>query len=229
MIIKCPECSKKISNEFINLKLGLAQCNSCDVSFSVSPKSNNTKREIKDGEHDLNIYQVGSGLTMSLSWKRETSSFEFLFLGFFAIFWNLVSHTVFWTFFNSGKDDSARFFPLIHVLIGLFIIYYFLAKLLNKTIIEINNGTLKVSIKPLPWLGNHELQTSNIEQVYVEKKVSYGKNNTPQVSYQLKVISEGTHIKIANKMNKYENARMIEQSIEARLGISDIDVENEHT
>lgn len=221
MIIKCPKCIKKISNEFVNLKLGLAQCNSCDVSFSISSNPSSIKKEIKDGEHDLIINDYGSTLHILFSWKKEVSAFELFFLGFFVIFWNIIAFVFVFALLNSNETNPIKYMPILHMFIGIVAAYLLVAQLLNKTLIIIENSKLKIKISPLPWLGNNELDTSKIEQVYVERHVPYEQNRVPQVRYRVKAVVDGYHVKVTGSLKRYENARMIEQVIESRLGVSD--------
>lgn len=226
MIIKCPECNKKISNTSINLNLGLAQCDDCDVSFSLKTNTS-LKENIKDGEHDLVVSDYGNTLSIIYNWRKEMNPLLLGFITFFAVFWNVVTWTVFLGAMNSADDNPAKYFPVLHASLGIGIIYFLIAIYLNKTVIEIDQGKLKIKIKPVLWLGNNELDTASIEQVYVERKVSYSKNGHPTYRFHVKAVVSGAHINLVKSITKYENARKIEELIEGRLGIRDKQVSAE--
>ena len=117
--------------------------------------------------------------------------------------------------------------PLLHVAVGIGLIYYVVAGWLNRTHIFVSRGKIAVRHRPIPWLGNKELKASNVRQLYVKEKFLRSRRG-PYVTYQVHALTRTRrNIKLVSGLETSEQALYIEQEIEKYLGIEDIPVEGE--
>jgi hypothetical protein len=146
----------------------------------------------------------------------------------FAIIWN----TVLFTFFHNNDEQTVgllRFLPLIHVAVGIGLIYYAIASILNKTDIFVSKEKLEVSHKPVPWLGNKTLDAKDIKQLYSKERISRNSNNNSNtVSYEIHVIGHsGSDTTLLKSLETSQQALYAEQEIEKFLGIKNKPVRGE--
>jgi hypothetical protein len=118
-------------------------------------------------------------------------------------------------------------FPLLHLAVGVFLTYYTVAGIYNRTIITVGQGTLSIQHGPLPWPGSRVLQASEISQLYCEENTSRGRNG-PQTSYRLSAVtSDNKKINLLTGFDSPDSARFLERQVEEWLGIRDRRVEGE--
>lgn len=138
----------------------------------------------------------------------------------FAAFWNLF--LLFWyqkALEASPQDSFILLFPLIHVGIGMGLIYSAATMFLNKSIVELVPGKLTVRHFPLPWRGNLALETRQIQQLYCEEKATTGQRGA-SFKYLLKaVLKDGNQMTILAAGIGKDEALFLEHSIEGKLGI----------
>jgi len=150
--------------------------------------------------------------------------------------WGMVLFCIFWDGFlvnwyrmslGRGAPLSMILFPLIHVTAGVVLTYSTVAHLFNATIITATRRALSIRHGPVPWIGNREIQASDIEQLYCGEKVSRGRNGT-SASYELcALMRDGGKVKLLSGLGEREEALFIEQRVEEQLGIADARVAGE--
>ena len=173
----------------------------------------------------LELLHEGSSIVIVRQWF----GWQVLLATAFAVFWNFF--LVMWysmTFaFGSGFGGMFAFaalFPLIHVAVGVGITYGALAGWINQTRIKVDQGKLSVRHGPLPWLGNKDLDGSDLKQLYSKEKVSRGRNSTT-TTYEVHVLTaNGKNIKLLGGLETSEQALYIEQEIERYFRIEDTPV-----
>jgi hypothetical protein len=152
-----------------------------------------------------------------------------LFLLFFAIAWD--AFLVNWYAIGLSSDDAPLImllFPIVHVAVGVGITYSALANLLNRTVLTVTRGTLRVKHSPLPWYPAPTIPTRDLEQLYVERAVSHTKNGTT-VRWILRAVTrEHTGLKVLPALDELSQALWLEQEIEDVLGIRDRPVAGEY-
>ncbi len=163
----------------------------------------------------VQVYQVGEVLQIVREWRNASH----IFLLGFGVFW-LVFTVPFLLFF--------LIFALPFIGIGIFMLYWGLAGVLNKTTIQIGQGWLVINHDPLPWLGAKRIETTNIVQLYTKEHISYSRNSGPNRTYQIYVIlHDRTQQDLLKDITDPQQALYIEQQIERYLGIADHPVSGE--
>ena len=180
---------------------------------------NSDKIKINKKKHEL---------TIQYKWFKLMA----FFLVFFCIFWD--GFLVAWYAglgMSDGIDIAFMLFPLIHVAVGVSLTYYTIALFVNKTTITVNTDSIAIKHAPLPWLGSKTVKTKDIEQLYVKEKANRGKNGTTY-TYQLfakqKGVAKALKILGGDIIGDAEDAQLIEQEMEAFLGIKDYQVRGEY-
>jgi hypothetical protein len=172
---------------------------------------------------NIRIEHRADGLTLSYRWF----SAKFIFLALFCLFWD--GFLVFWYGIALSQDAPwiMLVFPLLHLAVGVFLTYYTVAGIYNRTIITVGQGKLSIQHAPLPWPGSRVLQASEISQLYCEETTSRGRNG-PQTSYRLSAVtSDNKKINLLTGFDSPDSARFLERQVEEWLGIRDRRVEGE--
>ena len=178
-----------------------------------------------------------------------------VFLAFFSVFWNgflVVWYSIVLQMFHraapgvdSGYGASSELsaetlshgtawvfatFPLLHVAVGLGMIYYTITLFVNQTEVSVENGELEVRHGPLPWRGNCKLSRTTIAQLYVARRLSTSRRNGTTESFDLMVL-DPEHIitPLIKNLPSLEHAKYVEQWVEQKLGIRNQSVEGEAT
>lgn len=220
----CKSCGAPIEAEEIDTDLGLVRCTHCGSVFSLGglprpdgPGAFRTyERQAVPMPDKVDVIDAGGELQITYRWFSP----KYIFLIVFAVFWNgfmLVWHGI-------SLASGAWFmsvFGLLHTADGIGLAYYTLAGLLNKTTVWIGMGQMAIRHWPLPWLGNRQLQASDIAQVYSRERVSHSKNST-SYSYQVQaILQNGRKQELLGGLSDVDQALYIEQEIERHLGIQD--------
>ncbi|GAB5553502.1 MAG: hypothetical protein Sapg2KO_30930 [Saprospiraceae bacterium] len=174
----------------------------------------------------LEIYEDDDSLEISFKWFSPMA----FFLLFFSIFW--VGFLVFWyaISFSTGAPLMAILFPLIHVGVGVGLVYYVLCLFFNKTYFHIHDGELNVIHQPIPWWkGNRKMNIEDISQFYVKEKKSSSKNGT-NYTYDLRAKLRNNEDKSIMAIDNIssQTAMELEKRLEKFLGIQDQPVKGEY-
>ena len=223
MNLNCKNCGAKIEAEHVNLDRLIAKCSACDAVFSFAdefeyaptPEKAYKKFNVQQPK-GMHLEHTGFDLKITRRWFTPMA----IFLTFFAVFWN--GFIVFWNY--QALSMGAWFmslFSLIHVGVGVFLIYWVLTSYLNRTEIIANMEEVSIQHKPLPWPGNKTLYASNIDQLYCKRKILRG-NKSTTVTYEVYAVSDANTSQILVKgLPESEQALFIEQELERYLGIRD--------
>jgi hypothetical protein len=118
-------------------------------------------------------------------------------------------------------------FGTLHALVGVGLTYFMICGLVERTIITIAPGMVKIRHLPLPVPGSIDMPSSEITQLYTKETVSHSENGTDCLY--------AVHIKTYNQKDKNlisglterDHALYIEQQIERYLGIMDTHIDGE--
>jgi len=167
----------------------------------------------------LELHHGGSGIEIVRKWL----GWQTLVLTAFAVFW--CGFLFFWYSIALPMGDTfMTLFPLIHVAVGIGLAYRALAGWVNTTRIAVDQGRLSVRHGPLPWLGNKDLDGSNLKQLYSKEKISQGRNSTT-ITYEVHALTaNGRNEKLVSGLDSSEQALYIEQEIERYFRIEDTPV-----
>ncbi|MBK7870191.1 MAG: hypothetical protein IPJ74_05620 [Saprospiraceae bacterium] len=123
----------------------------------------------------------------------------------------------------------ATFIVMIMIAGGIYFIYIGLAKLLNKTTIEVNPKEILVRIRPLHWKGQKDIVRAAVQQFFIERKTKRYKGHITY-TYDVHFITHsGNYYTLIEGLNYNEEAQFIEQKIERYLGIENQPVSMDQT
>ena len=132
--------------------------------------------------------------------------------------WNGFVVSWFYKALNQGNMVMAAV-GSIHALVGLNITYSLICSFVNATDVTVDPQNVTVKHHPFPWPGNKQIATTDITQMYCDKRVSY-KKRRKSVSYAVKIIDQhGKSTNLIKGLCDVEEARFIESKVEAILGI----------
>ncbi len=108
-----------------------------------------------------------------------------------------------------------------HVWVGLGLVYYTIAMLVNTTAVRCAQGVLTVRHYPLPWFGRKTLEVRDLRQLFVvERRATKG-----GISYELCVLLDGERrITVLKSLDSADKARFLEVRLEQALEITDAPV-----
>src|ERR1043166_3292364 len=179
--MNCPRCRAMVLADDVNLEHLLAKCRQCQEVFrfsaaeieAVSDKLREQENSATAISEKLlapeNLPDVPSIAKVSAP-KPETIFVEddganlklvrrwfdaSLFVtALFCVVWD--SFLVMWysiAFTNDGPWLSILF-PVLHVMVGVWLTYSTIAGFFNRTVVTVNDTTLEVWHGPVPWTGN---------------------------------------------------------------------------
>lgn len=164
---------------------------------------NNT--ELIPVPHNFVVNENYGELTIEFKWSRTMGAALLVF----ALIWNAML-----VFIVSKMPPEMRYFIVIHAGVGVFVLYYALCNLFNKTLITCNNYNLILKSGPLPAFNNKIIPKDDIAQLYFVQKVKRGKNGTT-ISYRLYMLDKNNRSKSLIKvLPDDEAARFIELKLE---------------
>ena len=228
MEIKCPNCSRVVLAENINIQTCMAKCGYCNSVFGFADKVpgaavlGSAKRAVEMPK-GYSLENDGAGLIITRRWW----SWKYVVLLVFCVFWDgflVVWYTI---AFREGGPLLMKVFPVLHVAAGVFITYTTIAGFLNRTKITVTTGELRIRHYPLPWRGNWVLQRQELDQLFCEEKINSNRNGTSFTYALSAVLSGGGRVKLISGLDDPEAALFLEQKIEGFLGITDRPVAGE--
>ena len=229
MELNCPNCAATINSDQININQLIAKCDSCHHVFRfdnmVPAKSEPEPMPVPQPQN----VRVNNDLrTLTFEWRWFGS--DLIFLIIFTIFWNGFILSFLPPNISALREGNilalSPVLMLPHTWIGLFLLYYVLARIINKTQIILDDHELKVKQGPLPWLGNRTVRRNDIAQFYV----NMFRSNKGRRSYQLNaVLTNGKQQKILSKRSDSSIPLYVAQELESFMGIENRPVQGEYT
>src|ERR1700741_5033784 len=113
---------------------------------------NNEERTVPTPSN-FNVTENFGELIIEFPWNKVAGA---IFL-VFSFIWNGML-----LFILSKMPPEFRFFIIIHAGVGLFLFYFGLCNLLNKTVITCDNENLKLKSGPLPAFNNKTISRGDI-------------------------------------------------------------------
>lgn len=177
--------------------------------------------------NNVSVQNDGSALRLVYRWFTWRSAYILVI----ALVWNYVVWSGFMPSLLRGSNafeiSPFMFVPLVMGLAGIGIAYYALAGVFNSTLITTDRVELRVSHRPFPWIGNHTLLCSDIEQLYCEETI--GNLRGSGRVYQLNVITRDNRKRtILSGLAEAGIVIFIEQEFESYLGIRDQHIAGEY-
>ena len=177
------------------------------------------------------VTEAGADLVVRWRWFEPA---KHVFLLFFCVVWD--SFLTFW--YGAAITGLARggasgpvllmlLFPLLHVAVGVGLTYTVIAGFLNSTRVGVRGGALFVQHGPLPWKGNRALDAREVSQLFTKEKVTQGKGG-PTSTFELHaILAGGERVPLVTGFSDVEQALWLEQALEERMGIVDVEVAGE--
>ena len=231
MQLNCHACGKPIPAEDVNIKMAIAKCGACDAVFSFAGDLGADERQAAIAERPVvpqprqfTVENWGSDLVISRRWFSPAV----FFLVFFCAFWD--GFLIFWYSMAFTQKDIPWLmivFPVLHVAVGVGLTYFVLCSFVNRTKIKVGMGQLTVRHGPLPWPGNHTLNSVDVEQLYCRSKFHRSKHGGRYTYEVHALLHDGKKQKLVSGLDDSDHAIFIEQSLEDHLRIEDRRVPDE--
>ena len=125
-----------------------------------------------------------------------------------------------------GTRGSGWSVFAIFVVIWAICTYCYLAKLLNTTVIKIDDVSLSVSHSPIPWIPGPTLRRTEIEALFAREKFhSQFEGGTEIGGYTGEVIARvsGMEVKVVRRLSNLNYAYAIADHIRQAIGIGSTD------
>ena len=169
------------------------------------------------------------GLKISYRWYRRSNIFLFVFFLIWTIPFIYVLSILLSSAISSGELDWGLLFLIPFLAFGFAFLYWGLAGLVNKTVIDIQGGRIGISHHPLPWFGTREFSTADVEQIYVRDQATERTNsgNIVQMRTLMMRLHDRKEVKLVRNIDSIDSARYLEKTIESTLRICDQGVEGE--
>jgi hypothetical protein len=230
MQINCRYCASEIPAANINLDNLLAKCANCNAVFNIAGEvgmsSGEKPKQFKRDNVPMPKYvQVDEGFE-ELKITRKWFTLYQVPLVFFAVFWNGFMLLWYGIALTTRQGQMATF-GLLHLAVGLFLIYLVATNFINETLITVNNQSIDIKHGPIPAWGNKTLNPSDIAQIYCKEVISRGRRSTT-ITYEVSAIMHDQRREsLLTGLYNPEQALYIEQEIERFLGIQNQDVQGE--
>jgi hypothetical protein len=130
------------------------------------------------------------------------------------------------SYFSDILSPPFRFIDLFSLAILLTIFafaYWGLGWVVNRTELFIEHDTLLVRIRPLPWMGNVTISTSELTEIEVEEKWENEAYTDSTISVYSLIVSKksGTTKELISRIRELDQAVALRQELQKLLGISD--------
>lgn len=166
------------------------------------------------------VTELGGVIDISWHWPRWMA----IPFAAFAVAWDGFLIFFYQRLLESNAPLGTLLFPVLHVGAGVFITYFVLVVLLNRTVLQAGRGEITVRHGPLPVPGNRTLATHELAQLFcVERRGSKGK-----ISYDVMArLRSGREVKLVSGLMEERQARYLEQEVERHLRIENQPVTGE--
>ncbi|MCZ2356351.1 MAG: hypothetical protein LC115_06635 [Bacteroidia bacterium] len=165
---------------------------------------------------------------IEFTWKWFTLEGLIIYL-ILGAFWNGIMIIMILSMYNSGSQGFEYLFLSLHSIIGIGLVYYAIASILNQTKVVADRNGIRIIHEPLPWFGAKNINRINIKQLYVVKVVTRSKGGD-LTSYSLKGIDQKRKsFSLVSDLPDLETGKYLEQKIESFWNIKNYLVQGEFT
>lgn len=236
MRLACPSCGAAIPAEDVNVVRMVAKCRACHAVFRFDAQLTGAPAPAAPLAPALAValppgivvdraggpmegdYRTPAGGVGELTITRRWFSPQTLFLLFFAIAWD--SFLIFWysAAITQGGPWIMFVFPIAHLAAGVWVTHTALSGLLNRTVLRIADGRLRVTHGPIPVRGNRDLPVDEVRQLYTEEVA--GSKGSKRYTLHA-VVATGPAIALASDLESSQQALFLERTIEEHLRLPD--------
>ena len=220
LVLQCPSCASPLPADALESQEEFIKCAYCG-SLATLPGRRRAmpfqERPPQALPLGMEIQPTAHGVVLTRRWF----TWVVVFLIPFCLVWDGFLLVWYGMALTTDAPAMALWFPLVHVAVGVFLTYFTLACLINRTRLSIERGELVITHGPLPWFGYRRVPGVMIDQLYCKAHITHGKNG-PRTDYQIWMVNtQGKHEKLHANSLTTEQAIYIEQQIEKALGIRD--------
>ncbi len=226
MKVTCDHCHKEVKTENIDLKKGTAKCTDCNNIFDCRSQLQTEidyRRDTIELPRNIKLKKDERHLVIEYRWLSS----QLIYLAPFCLCWDAAFIIWYRVGFISTESLLASAYLLFHVVFGIALTYYCIAGFLNRTIISVTEGILRVVDTPLTFFRKISISLEELDQLYARERIHRGKKLSWS-SYEVHAILKPEKtIRLATGLNTAEQALYIEQVVEDHLEIRDRPVEGE--
>ena len=228
MKIICSVCQKEIEVANIDQARRVIKCDECNSINEIDSQAKsveNVKRTEVALPKRFRLKECENCLKMEYLWRSS----QLIFLTPFTIAWIIIPILYYSNTLQIDSNLLIRFYMILHVFLGIGLIYYCLGGFLNKTQILVSKGLLKVKDIPLYFFKNVDISIDKLDQLYAKEKVERGrKRSISWSSFEVHAITKSDeNFRLVAGLNNVNQALYIEQELENYLGIIDREVKGE--
>jgi hypothetical protein len=226
--LQCPACAAPLE-----APEGREQfyCRFCGTSVVVPREDHDDDRDREVAKprgpvvipEKLVVHDYGSELTISWRWFTPAG----LLLLPFCIAWN--AFLVGWYSLALSSDGPPGgfaiimlLFPMVHVAVGLGLLYACAVLLCNSTKVRVRDHQLTVAHGPIPAGKTQVVEVHEIDQLYVKQELKKARSSNNPLSHTLYCRTKaGREITLLGNNDDANIARAVEHLVEKHLGIED--------
>lgn len=257
MEINCASCGAHIPATDVNLERMVAKCATCNSVFDFSEQvaaAADAGRQRRRAPVDLparmkvlvDDRQAGGSTLVYrhdatarrgdfIVERRWFEPLKHIFLLFFCVVWDGFLVSWYTGLTTAGAQSKAGggpglifyLFPLLHVSVGVGLTYSVVAGFFNTTQIGIRGDDFFVHHGPIPWRGNRTLPARSVTQLFCQEKITKGENGVSRTYSLTALVDGGERLPLVSGLTEIEQALFLEQALEERLGIVDVEVAGE--
>ncbi len=210
----CPKCQSPVPAKNVNVHALIAKCDACDAVFRVEDYLADSKALRAPRPSTLIVEENGDVRVIRRRWYRPSLRV----LLFFCIAWD--SFLVCWYAMaligpgQGGFEIIAVIFPICHVAVGIGLTYSTIVGFLNRSYLGIAGDRLFVRHRPVPWMGNKEMASAEVRELFVERNhAEQNGQHFAQQKYNLSAVTnDGRSVKLLGGLDPAE-ARFIAQTL----------------
>lgn len=231
----CSNCGAPISPANVDQEKGVGACLECLSFTPIESKVTENQYDLTKGGHlltvpkGLDVLASQDELDMRYSHFHSGSKTLLGFMSVFTILWNgfmllFVHQTI-----SDGNLGAIPFMSL-HILVGIALFIIWARMLLNHTDVIVSEGVIKVHTGPLalPKEKHVTINSEDVKQLYVERRVSSRTNGNPNYTYDIyALLYNKKRVKVLAIAN-YQLAMYVERRIEGFLHLEDQAIAGEY-
>jgi len=227
--IHCKSCGSEVAADGINIEKMVAKCSACNAVFGFADQAEagaNGARERPPvlTPRNTRVEREGADLTITFRWFR----LAYLPMVALSIAWTVGVRRLYQAALSPGVSLEGRLLVLLVAVASICAVYVAVAGLLNSARLTANGYALTLRHGPLPAPGGRTIPTSDIEQLFCTRRVSWIASRVGATTYCVHVTrKDGVTLKLLSGLSDSDQALFIEQEIEKRLGIEDRRVRGE--
>jgi hypothetical protein len=223
----CPSCRVPVADDDVNLATGVARCRACNNVFQAGAGPELAAapagpRLLAGKPRTMEVTQSGSEMTAEYRWYTR----KYIVLALFCIFWDVFLTGWYAATLRRGEGTTALF-AVLHVVVGVLVTYLTLAGFVNRTTLRVDRNRITARHHPLPWVGNTELATADVRQMYCEQRVSRGRYGVVYAYDLSALMRDGTRKRLLSNIDTPDIPLFLEQHAEAWVKIADTPVAGE--